>query len=226
MEMKKAILLFGLICVVIIGYCQTTSENKKTNGIKIGTFFQNDFYYTYDYYDYDYYSRYSRTEPGGYFYAAYERTINYTNGKAISFEPKVGLMLVRSQTGVFAGNDFKFFWYSNGLYSIGASFYVGYRYINMNRIETISMENGMYQQTISYTTDIHHLDMDISMIPFRFDFSKSGLNLEGHVGMGVSWRFENPQDSQFSNIVYQELKETSFHPYFPKFGIKLGYTFE
>jgi hypothetical protein len=224
--MNKTILLLGLICFVMIGYSQTTTENKKTNGIKIGTFFQNDFYYAYDHYDYDYYTRYRRTVQGGYFYIAYDYSINYSNRKAISFEPKIGLMLVSKQTGIFAGNDSKFFWYSNDFFSIGASFYIGYRYINMDRTETISMENGMYQQILNYTADIHNIDMGISMIPFKFNFSKSGLSLESDIGMGVSWSFENPQNSQFNNFVYQELNKKSFHPYFPKLGIKLGYTFK
>jgi hypothetical protein len=222
--MKKTLMLFGICCLVLLSFSQTENEVTNTNGIKLGSFYQTDFYYSYDHYDYYYYTSYTRVAPGGYFYIAYDYTINYKNGKALSIEPKIGLMLIRQQTGMFVGNDVKFFWYSNGFYRFGASFYVGYRYITMDKTATISMENGMYQRTLSYVTNIHHIDTDIAMIPFQFNF-KSGFNLECHVGMGFTWRIENPQDSPFkSNIKYQ-LDEVSFYPYFPKIGLKLGYTF-
>lgn len=222
--MKKILLIFGICCFVSLGFSQTETEIKKTNGIKIGSFFQTDFHYSYDYYDYNNYTSYSRVVPGGYFYVAYDRTIIYPNGKALSIEPKIGLMLVRQQTGMFVGNDLKFFWFSNGFYRFGASFYVGYRYITMEKTETISMENGMYQQTISYVSDIHHIDTDISMIPFQFNFN-GGFNIECHVGMGFTWRIENPQDTPYKSDINYQLDEVSFYPYFPKFGLKLGYTF-
>ncbi|MEZ5197685.1 MAG: hypothetical protein R2764_15235 [Bacteroidales bacterium] len=223
--MKKFIFLCGFLFLVVSAFGQDTSETKKTSGIKLGTFFQNDFYYSYDHYDYDYYTRYRSTEPGGYFYGAFEHAIEYTSGKIISIEPKLGLMLIHSQTGFFAGNDVKFFWINTGFFRFGASVYFGYRYINMERSETLSMENGMYQQIVIYQTHLQHIDTDLSLIPFQFNFPNSNFNLESHLGFGVSWRFEDPKGDMLNPAVEQQLKETSFHPYFPKLGIKVGYTF-
>lgn len=223
--MKKTVFLFGLLLMGCIAFSQTPPENKKTHGIKLGSFFQNDFYYTYDYYNFENYTGYRRTELGGYFYGAYEYEIEYTNKKVISIEPKLGLMLMNQQTGFFAGNDVKFFWVNTGFFRLGASVYVGYRYINMERSETISMENGMYSQIFSYQTHLQHIDTDLSLIPFQFNFPNSNFNLESHIGFGFSWRLENPKGNELNENIKQQLAETSFHPYFPKLGIKVGYTF-
>lgn len=225
MTIKKLFLLIISIFSVSVALSQTPGENKKTHGIKLGTFFQNDFYYRYDYYDFEYYTGYRRTEPGGYFYVAYEYEVEYPNKKVISIEPKLGLMLMEQQTGFFGGNDIKFFWVNTGLYRFGASAFVGYRSIHFDQSETLRMENGMYSQLFVFETQLQHIDMDLSLIPFQFQFPKSHINLESHFGFGFSWRIEKPAGDDLSEEVKQQLDETSFHPYFPKLGIKVGYSF-
>ena len=123
------------------------------------------------------------------------------------------------------GSDFKFFWINIPFYKMGVSFYLGYRYLNDNRTETISMKNGMYEQVVNYNTDLHFIDWDISIIPFQFTFTDIPVNIETHIGFGITRRIETPDEDELKPEIYDELKKSSTHPYFPKIGFKIGYIF-
>jgi hypothetical protein len=222
--MKKAFLIFVMTGLVMAVSGQNEVKNKKIQSIKLGSFFQNDFYFTYDNYetDYYYYTRHRSTEQGGYFFGGYEYLILFPGKKAVSLEPKAGVMLMNDKTGFFAGHDAKFFWKNTPYYRLGVSLYAGYRYININRTEVLSLDNGMYEQTLNYKANLHHIDLDISLIPFQFTFP-GGFILESSMGLGFSWRIANPDESGLTDEARQQLEETTFHPYFPKFGLKIGY---
>lgn len=222
--MKNTQILIAILSLTLTAAGQNEIRNKNTGSIKAGMFFQNDFYFTYDNYETDYYfyTRNRSTEQGGYFYAGYEYQTVFPNKQVIALEPKLGVMLMDDKTGYLAGNDTKCFWKNTGFYKFGMSWYIGYRYINIPRTEVVSLQDGMYEQTLNYEANIHHIDTDISFIPFQFTFSR-GFILESHVGMGITWRFEKPGHDNIPDEALEQLEKTTSYPYFPKFGIKLGY---
>jgi hypothetical protein len=220
-------MLFAMLSIALTVAAQNEVKNKTTGSIKVGTFFVNDFFYVdnnppdYDGF-YLYRTRRLTSEGGTCFFAGYEQLVFLPNKHVLSIEPKIGVIELNHRTGYMVGNDAKYFLKNTGFYRFGLSWYLGYRYYTKSQTEVVSLENGMYEQTLDYDAVVQHIDTDISLIPFQFTFH-GGFILESNVGFGISWRFEKPEGDLKPDEARQMLEKEFTHPYFPKIGLKLGY---